>query len=161
MGLALALTGVWLAAGLLAGAELNPALADSQSPQPTASPSPGSPCSPGPACSPSAHPTATPSPTASPSTSPSPSATPSPTPTPTPTPPPPPPTAAATIPPTPYVEQIDPDQSQAAIPLINVDQGITARPPGHGMPLIDYVLLGAAVCGLVALTSLFLFVRLH
>ena len=88
--------------------------------------------------------------------------TPTPVPTPTPTPPPPPtPTAAATAVPTPYAEQIDPDQTAPSIPPTTSNTTVTPHPNGGGSPLLELALLGIVVFAVIAGTSFFLFFRIR
>ncbi len=143
LGMALALAGAALAVAALLGAEPTTAVAaPSAVSVPSVSPTP---------C---LHDCGTPTPHPTFNTEP-------PTVAPTPTPTPPPPTAAATKRPTPYAEQIDPQQSLPTIAPISVNAGITPHPSGGGSQLPEFALLGIVVFAVLAGTSFFLFFRVR
>ncbi len=147
LGLSLCLVAGWLVGAGLLGSAL-PAVV------PTVSAAPGDP--------PTS--TSTPTPCVNPfdprCNTPPPTATPVPTPTPTP-PPPPTPTAAPTAVPTPYLEQIDPDQTAPSIPPTTSNTTVTPHPNGSGSPLLELALLGIVVFAVIAGTSFFLFFRIR
>ena len=149
LGLALCLVAAWLVGAGLLGSSLPvsvgpiPAAADTSGPTPTPT---SSPCFP-----PDLH-----------CFTPPPSTTPTPVPTPTPTPPPPPtPTMAPTAVPTPYAEQIDPDQTAPSIPPTTSNTTVTPHPNGSGSPFLELALVGIVVCAVIAGTSFFLFFRIR
>jgi hypothetical protein len=72
-----------------------------------------------------------------------------------------PPSAAPTAPPTPYAEQIDPNQTPASIAQINLSDGLAVRPPSGGLSFQEIALLATTVLVLIAGTCFFLFFKLR
>jgi hypothetical protein len=87
---------------------------------------------------------------------PTPTATPTPTPAPSPT-----PTAAPTAVPTTYSDSIDPQQTQASIPLTNANLGEVPLHTGGGSSFAEWMLFAIVVCAVVAGASFFFFFKIR
>ena len=87
---------------------------------------------------------------------PTPTATPTPTPAPSPT-----PTAAPTAVPTSYSDSIDPQQTQASIPLTNANLGEVPLHTGGGSSFAEWMLFAIVVCAVVAGASIFFFFKIR
>ena len=153
LGIATAVVAGWL---LLAG-PLSPAPSGARADSPIPADKPSA------TATDTAIPTPTPIPTLCffcnsppPRETPTPTATPTPTPAPSPT-----PTAAPTAVPTTYSDSIDPQQTQASIPLTNANLGEVPLHTGGGSSFAEWMLFAIVVCAVVAGASFFLFFKIR